>query len=413
MGSGQSSPKPAETQDADTGTQLFGSWDKPVAEAYALKKQASKKGKAAASTVADAATAALGSAINLEAGAGVKPAGKTSHGKYKGAGTPKHVKSKSGGEAWALNQSSKDPARVTAAKQALTSKLGKSVPKKPVQAKAPPQVQANAGKKRSAEAWTLSQSSKNPAKVAAARKGLEGKLSKPRKPSQGTSTKKVGAVRKPISSLSGGKRHSGYIVNLGVRGNSRVMKKSSKAPAGTASKMAGTAAEAAQTVAAVGQGAVQSAATAAQGATTATKTAATQAVKFAQKALNDSGVRNSAAVAEASHLTSKASEVVQEASHTVQAAMSTAVMQAGASTEKGIKTVAAKTPVAAQKTKAAAAVAKSEIKKSAAKVAKKAPKSKKALKRMVSEIDAEDAKIEGLGRGKRQRKQVKAFEPTM
>lgn len=46
---------------------------------------------------------------------------------------------------------------------------------------------------------------------------------------------------------------------------------------------------------------------------------------------------------------------------------------------------------AAQKTKAAAAVAKSEIKKSAAKVAKKAPKSKKALKRMVSEIDAEDA----------------------
>lgn len=51
------------------------------------------------------------------------------------AGTPKHVKSKSGGEAWALNQSSKDPARVTAAKQALTSKLGKSVPKKPVQAK--------------------------------------------------------------------------------------------------------------------------------------------------------------------------------------------------------------------------------------------------------------------------------------
>lgn len=88
MGSGQSSAKPAETQDADTGTQLFGSWDKPVAEAYALKKQASKKGKAAASTAADAATAALGSAINLEAGAGVKPAGKTSHAKYKGAGVP-------------------------------------------------------------------------------------------------------------------------------------------------------------------------------------------------------------------------------------------------------------------------------------------------------------------------------------
>ena len=49
----------------------------------------------------------------------------------------------------------------------------------------PPQAgQANAGKKRSAEAWTLSQSSKNPGKVAAAQKSLEGKLTKPRKPSQ-------------------------------------------------------------------------------------------------------------------------------------------------------------------------------------------------------------------------------------
>ena len=45
-------------------------------------------------------------------------------------------------------------------------------------------VPGSAGKKRSAEAWTLSQSSKSPAKVAAARKGLEGKLSKPRKSSQ-------------------------------------------------------------------------------------------------------------------------------------------------------------------------------------------------------------------------------------
>ena len=33
--------------------------------------------------------------------------------------------------------------------------------------------------KRSGEAWTLSQSSKSPAKVAAAHKSLEGKLSKP------------------------------------------------------------------------------------------------------------------------------------------------------------------------------------------------------------------------------------------
>lgn len=90
MGSGHSSAKPAEAQDADTGTQLFGSWDKPVAEAYALKKQASKKGKAAASTAADAANAALGSAIDLEAGAGVKPAGRKTPGKQKGAGTPGH-----------------------------------------------------------------------------------------------------------------------------------------------------------------------------------------------------------------------------------------------------------------------------------------------------------------------------------
>ena len=48
----------------------------------------------------------------------------------------------------------------------------------------PPKVQANADKKRRAEAWTLSQSSKHPAKVAAARKGLEAKLSKPSKSSQ-------------------------------------------------------------------------------------------------------------------------------------------------------------------------------------------------------------------------------------
>ena len=86
MGSGQSSAKAAEAQEADTGTQLFGSWDKPVAEAYA--KKASKKGKATASKAADAANAALGSAIDLEAGAGVKPTGKSkTPGKQKGAGT--------------------------------------------------------------------------------------------------------------------------------------------------------------------------------------------------------------------------------------------------------------------------------------------------------------------------------------
>ena len=46
------------------------------------------------------------------------------------------------------------------------------------------EMQGSAGSKRSAEAWTLSQSSKDSTKVAAARKGLEGKLSKPRKSSQ-------------------------------------------------------------------------------------------------------------------------------------------------------------------------------------------------------------------------------------
>ena len=48
------------------------------------------------------------------------------------AGLLKNVKPKSGGEAWALNQSSKDPVRVTAAKQALVGKLSKSAPKKAV-----------------------------------------------------------------------------------------------------------------------------------------------------------------------------------------------------------------------------------------------------------------------------------------
>ena len=87
MGSGQSSARAVEAQEADTGTQLFGSWDKPVAEAYA--KNASKKGKAVASKAAKAANAAgaaLGSAIDMEAGAGVKPTGRRTSGKQKQAG---------------------------------------------------------------------------------------------------------------------------------------------------------------------------------------------------------------------------------------------------------------------------------------------------------------------------------------
>ena len=93
MGSGQSSARAAEAQEADTGTQLFGSWDKPLAEAYA--KKASNKGKAVASKAADAADAALGSAIDLEAGAGVKPTGRKTPGKQKGSGTPDCLQVKS------------------------------------------------------------------------------------------------------------------------------------------------------------------------------------------------------------------------------------------------------------------------------------------------------------------------------
>lgn len=84
MGSGQSSARAVDAQETDTGTQLFGSWDKPVAEAYA--KNASKKGKAVASKAANATGAALGSAIYMEAGAGVKPTGKKMSGQQKGAG---------------------------------------------------------------------------------------------------------------------------------------------------------------------------------------------------------------------------------------------------------------------------------------------------------------------------------------
>lgn len=75
MGSGHSSAKAAEEEKPDSGTTLFGSWDTPVADAYALKKQASKKGRAAVGTAADAAGAAVASTFQLEAGAGVKPSG--------------------------------------------------------------------------------------------------------------------------------------------------------------------------------------------------------------------------------------------------------------------------------------------------------------------------------------------------
>ena len=71
MGSGHSaSVKSVEEQKPDTGTTLFGSWDNPVADAYALKKQRSKK---VMDTAADAAGAAVGSSFQVDAGAGVNP----------------------------------------------------------------------------------------------------------------------------------------------------------------------------------------------------------------------------------------------------------------------------------------------------------------------------------------------------
>lgn len=50
------------------------------------------------------------------------------------AGPPQAgVHTKKGGEAWTLSQSTKDPAKVTAAKQALKGKLSKPVAEKPAQ----------------------------------------------------------------------------------------------------------------------------------------------------------------------------------------------------------------------------------------------------------------------------------------
>ena len=73
MGSGQSTARASEEQKPETGTTLFGAWDKPVADAYALKKQVSKKGRAALKQTADAAGAATDNTIQVDAGAGVKP----------------------------------------------------------------------------------------------------------------------------------------------------------------------------------------------------------------------------------------------------------------------------------------------------------------------------------------------------
>ncbi len=87
MGSGHSTAKAAEEQKPETGTTLFGSWDKPVADAYALKKQVSKLGRVVVNKAADAAGAAAGSTFQMEAGAGVKPSGAKATSAKKGPGT--------------------------------------------------------------------------------------------------------------------------------------------------------------------------------------------------------------------------------------------------------------------------------------------------------------------------------------
>ena len=89
MGSGHSTTKAAsaEEQKPETGTTLFGSWDKPVADAYALKQQVSKKGRVVVVKAADAAGAAAGSTFQMEAGAGVKPSGTKATSAKKGPGT--------------------------------------------------------------------------------------------------------------------------------------------------------------------------------------------------------------------------------------------------------------------------------------------------------------------------------------
>lgn len=183
MGSGQSSAKAAEAQEADTSTQLFGSWDKPVAEAYA--KKASKKGKAVASKAADAANEALGSAIDLEAGAGVKPLGRKSPGKQKGAGTkafPIAVIAHNcscPASCPRLHFSSVPMYQVRSLLMLITSTLPqrKAHILVVIDCAGPPKGGLNT--KKRGEAWTLSQSTKDPAKVTAAEHALKGKLSKP------------------------------------------------------------------------------------------------------------------------------------------------------------------------------------------------------------------------------------------
>ena len=81
MGNSTSSQTPAAEPKATAGTTLWGSWDKPVASAYVTKQQQSKSAKSgqkgAAGTNAageDAANAAPGSSVQVQAGAGLHPA---------------------------------------------------------------------------------------------------------------------------------------------------------------------------------------------------------------------------------------------------------------------------------------------------------------------------------------------------
>ena len=106
MGNNTSSQTPAAEPTQTARTTLWGSWDKRVASAYVTKQQQSKSAKSgqegaarkdAASNDADgkdAANAAPGSSVQLQAGAGLhpaaavankpglKPAGKASQSKF-------------------------------------------------------------------------------------------------------------------------------------------------------------------------------------------------------------------------------------------------------------------------------------------------------------------------------------------
>ena len=74
MGSTHSNPVQPEEPKAPGTTTLWGSWDKPVADAYAEKQQQSKQSIQPPTDSKGAADAAPQSSVQLIAGAGLNPA---------------------------------------------------------------------------------------------------------------------------------------------------------------------------------------------------------------------------------------------------------------------------------------------------------------------------------------------------